>query len=128
MSDRPVSARTRAEDLEPPTGWEKARRWAVKWKDPVVGVMAMFGCVGCLVLAYMTWRASEQRAADQQVVRLIVQQQAVQQRLTAAAAKTSCQRSKQYGPAFADYFERVGVLSAAQADAYRASIEKPCPK
>jgi hypothetical protein len=67
----------------------------------------------------------------------VVRQQSQQARETAAAARSSCIRSKQFSPRLIDFFEyavytlpngqRHHVFTPAQAAAYRAQIPKTCP-
>lgn len=139
MTERPVSARTRKDDTGLVT---RVRAFVVKWKDPVIAVVVPPLAVATVWLGLqqralqiqrtedttVVRHLAERRAHDTAVVRLIAEQQAAQQKATAAAAKVSCQRTRQYGPAFADYFESVGVFSAKDAAAYRSSIPKTCPK
>lgn len=128
-----VSARTRASD-------QGRRAWMKSWwsdggKDLILGVSGIVACIGCLVLGALVYRANEQRASDQRIVRVLAQQQAKisleqakRARETAAAAKLSCQRARVLGPPLADYYARDPAFPAAVLGEYRRTIPKSCPK
>lgn len=65
------------------------------------------------------------------LVSLVVLKVALEQRdddrRTEAAARASCERTKEFGVPIADFFEREGVLTTEQLAAYRRSIPKQCP-
>lgn len=110
-------------------GWfARARAWWQRNGPIIMGPILLAVGVAVVVVAFQVKDYSESRSRDAAAVKAIAQQQAAQQKATAAAAKLQCLRSREYGPAFADYFERVGVFTAKAADEYRASIPKTCPK
>jgi hypothetical protein len=106
-----VSVRTRAGDGG---AWARARAWWAQWGELIKGICGVSAAVACIIYAPLVY--SLQRSRDEQ------------QKATAKAAKVSCQRSMQYGHPLADFLERERVLSPKDADAYRASIPKSCPK
>ena len=129
MSERrPAHARTRAEDLEPPSRWERSRVWFVRWKDLIVAATACTAAVISIVAAWFVYDFNRSRAEDQRVVRVIAEQQAHSAKETAAAAKLSCERTREYGPGLADDYERRGVFTHEQIQRYRKTIPSSCPK
>lgn len=122
---RPVSARTRAEDKGPKA---KARAWWNKWGELIKGVSGITACVGCLILGALMWQASEQRANDQRIVRVLAQSQAKTAAATAAAARATCRRSRILGPQLADYYALDPKFPRPVLAEYRRTIPKTCPK
>lgn len=115
----------RAEDA---SRFARARAWWQRNGPLVMGPILLVIGIVVVVIAFKVKDYSEQRARDAEAVRVIALQQAEQQKQTAAAARLSCQRTRQYGPALADYYERERVLPLRVIDEYRRSIPKTCPK
>jgi len=119
-------ARTREGD-KGKRAWLKAW-WSGGGRDLVVGVTALTACIGVFVLAVLIYRAAEQRADDQRIVRVLAQQQALLAKDAAKAARASCLRSMTIGPSIADYYARDPHFPDALLEQYKATIPKSCPK
>lgn len=123
---KPRLARTRESD-KGKRAWLKSW-WSSGGRDLVVGVTAITSCIGVFVLAALIYRAAEQRAADQRIVRVLAQQQAVNAKAVAKAARDQCLRSLALGPSLYEDYRIRKVLTGAQLRLYLSLIPKACPK
>ena len=123
---KPRLARTRESD-KGKRAWLKSW-WSSGGRDLVVGVTAITACIGVFVLAALIYRAAEQRAADQRIVRVLAQQQAKTAKETARTAHASCLRSMTLGPLIANYYALDPNFPRAVLKQYRSTIPKSCPK
>lgn len=94
--------------------------------QPILGIFVLLLGVGLFVVGLEVRGFSESRARDAAVVRQLAEQNAKQQAATAKAARISCNRSRQFGPVIADFYEKNG-LNPRLIVQYRASIPKVCP-
>src|SRR6188768_242777 len=118
----PRLARTREGD-------QNKRAWMKHWwsdggRDLVVGITAITACIGVFVLAAFIYRAAEQRAEDQRIVRVIAEETAKNSKATAAAARAACLRSLELGPSLYEDYRIRKVLTGAKLQLYLSLIPK----
>jgi hypothetical protein len=104
MTHPPVTPQRRAADRG---HLQSLRVWWERWGDLILGAWLI--CVSIVLLVVAIQFKQSQHA-------------------TAQAAKTACVRSQQFGPRLVAFLEHGGVFTHTEAQAYRASIPKTCPK
>lgn len=126
--ERTPDARTRAEDLAPPSRWERARAWWQRWKDPVIAAVLIPTALTTIVVAFEQRGYQKARADDTRIVRILAEEQARNAKATTAAAKLTCERTRRYAPYILKFYETEQVLPRSLIEDYRKTVPKTCPK
>lgn len=92
----------------------RARAWWSRWGQIITGVWLF--AISLIVVVIALQVRGQQAASDRRDA------------ATAAAAKISCQRSRELGPPLADFLEREHAFPATVIARYRSTIPRSCPK